>query len=322
MGMQRGFRSILVPLDGYPLAEEALPVAETLARRCGATLHLVTVEPPTPLVLASDVAAVAQEMQDDTARAMRAYLQRAAAKAGRNGCSAASALLAGGPAERIAAYARQHRIELVVMTTHGRGGLSRLCVGSVAERLLRTLEVPMLLLRPREGPQPTEYRRILAAIGERAELELIEPALTLGGLAGTTSYVLAHVVEEPPAIVAALPWYVPHVVPLGIQARQSEARHYLGPLAERLSQHGVVTEAQVTVGGPVAAELLGLARTAGADLIAIGTHRRRGLERVVLGSVARELVRRSDVPVLITPLLTPADHALPPEIHAGFTEVS
>jgi nucleotide-binding universal stress UspA family protein len=59
----------------------------------------------------------------------------------------------------------------------------------------------------------------------------------------------------------------------------------------------------VVVGGPVAAEILELARTSGADMIAMGTHGRRGLERLLLGSVADKVVRGSDTPVLVTPLL-------------------
>jgi nucleotide-binding universal stress UspA family protein len=299
---QRGFRSILVPLDGQPLAEQAVPVGRSVARRCGAALHLVTVQPPiSPLVLSSDVAGMAQQMQAATALAMGAYVERVAATAQCDEITVASALLEGPPAERLAAYVREHGIELVVMTTHGRGGLSRLWLGSVADRLLRKLEVPVLLLRPREGPQPTEYRRVLVALGERAELEVVEPALTLGAFAGTTSYVLAHVVEPPPPILAPAPVHAPGLGPEWIQARHHAALRYLGPLAERLSQHGLAVETRVVVGGPIAAEVLELARKTGADLIAMGTHGKQGLERLVLGSVADKVVRGSDGPVLVTP---------------------
>lgn len=260
MPNQRGFRSILVPLDGQPLAEQALPVGRSVARRCGATLPLVTVQPPiSPLVLSS-VAAMAQQIRAETALAMGAYVERVGATARCDEVTVASALLEGPPAERLAAYVRDHGIELVVMTTHGRGGLSRLWLGSVADRLLRKLEVPVLLLRPREGPQPTEYRRVLVALGERAELEVVEPALTLGAFAGTTSYVLAHVVEPPPPILAPVPVHAPELGPEWIQARHDAALRYLGPLAERLSQHGLAVETRVVVGGPVAAKVLQLAR--------------------------------------------------------------
>jgi nucleotide-binding universal stress UspA family protein len=63
MASHPGFGSILVPLDGHPLAEQALPVARHLAQQAGATLHLVTVQPPmSPLILTSEVAAAAQEL--------------------------------------------------------------------------------------------------------------------------------------------------------------------------------------------------------------------------------------------------------------------
>jgi nucleotide-binding universal stress UspA family protein len=78
---------------------------------------------------------------------------------------------------------------------------------------------------------------------------------------------------------------------------------YLAPLADRLRAHGLNAETKVVVGAPVAAEILELARSERADLIAMGTHGRRGLERLVLGSVADKIVRASDVPVLVTPVL-------------------
>lgn len=233
MSSQGGFHSILVPLDGHPLAEQALPVGRQVARRCGATLHLVTVQPPmSPLVLTSDVAAMAQEIEEDTAQAMRAYVERVAAMARCDDVTIASALLEGPPAECLAAYVRDHGIELVVMTTHGRGGLSRIWLGSVADRLLRTVDVPVLLLRARDTPQPVDYRRVLVAVGERAELELIEPALTLGAVAGATSYVLVHVIEPPPPILPPVPVQAPLLGPEWIRARHDAAMGYLAPLAE------------------------------------------------------------------------------------------
>ncbi|HET8623487.1 MAG TPA: universal stress protein [Gemmatimonadales bacterium] len=189
------------------------------------------------------------------------------------------------------------------MTTHGRGVFSRMWLGSVADRLLRTVAVPILLLRPHDSPPATGYRRILVAIGERAELEVLEPALTVGALAGTTSYVLAHVVEPPPPVIPPVPVHQPNLGPEWIEARHRAAVAFLEPLAPHLCARGVATETHVVVGRPAAAELLDLARTTGADLIALGTHGRRGLERLVLGSVADKVVRGSDVPVLVTPVL-------------------
>jgi nucleotide-binding universal stress UspA family protein len=299
-----GFRAILVPLDGQELAEQALPVARSLARRCGAELHLVTVQPPlSALLLASDAARVAQQVHEETALALRGYVEQAATTLRGDDLVVGGTLLQGPPAERLAGYVRDHRIELVVMTTHGRGGLNRVWLGSVADRLLRMLEVPMLLLRPPRGPPPGEYRRVLVAIGERAELEVLEPALTVGALAGTTSYVLAHVVEPPPPMISAVPAHQPGLGPEWIEARHRGALAYLEPLAQRLCARGVPTDVRVVVGGPPAAELLDLARATGAELIATGTHGRRGLERLVLGSVADKIVRGSEVPVLVTPVL-------------------
>jgi nucleotide-binding universal stress UspA family protein len=304
MTSPRGFGSILVPLDGHPLAEQALPVARHLAQQAGATLHVVTVQPPmSPLLLTSEVAAAAQELEEETSKELAAYIGRIAGELRAAGVTVTTALLHGPPADRLDTYVLDRWIELVVMTTHGRGGLSRLWLGSVADRLLRTLEVPVLLLRAHDAPQPTEYHRVLAVIGERAELEVLEPALTLGALSGATSYVLAHVVEPPAPVLAPVPVSAPGVEEDLLETWQHGCLRYLAPLADRLRAHGLNAETKVVVGAPVAAEILELARSERADLIAMGTHGRRGLERLVLGSVADKIVRASDVPVLVTPVL-------------------
>lgn len=294
MSAPRGFRSILVPLDGEPLAEEALPVARRLACACGATLHLVSVQPPiSPVVLASEMAGMAREAQDETGRALHTYVDRVARAARCDGLTVATAVLDGLPSERLAAYVENHGIELVVMTTHGRGGLTRLWLGSVTHRLLRALDVPVLVLQPREGAQALVYPRVLVAVSERTELELLEPALTLGALAGATSYLLVHVIEPPPPILAPVPVHPAQLGPEWMQARHDAAMGYLAPLAQRLSEHGLAVTPRVVVGGPIAMEILDLARTTGADLIAMGTHGRRGVGAFCS---AASLTRSSGVP--------------------------
>ncbi|HEY7294030.1 MAG TPA: universal stress protein [Dehalococcoidia bacterium] len=144
---QLQLRSLAVPLDGSALAEQALPAATELAQALAVRLLLLRVEPlllvpfttgaeylPYPATLEQEALAAAQAYLDTTQQRLPA------------GVAAETALLRGAPADTIASYVRERSVDLVVMTTHGRGGLRRLALGSTADRLVRA-GLPVLLLR-------------------------------------------------------------------------------------------------------------------------------------------------------------------------------
>jgi nucleotide-binding universal stress UspA family protein len=140
---------VLVPLDGSPLAEAALHPAAELAALAGALLVLVRVEPwlterPASPAQLPEFAA----MEEEAAAAAGNYLDGVRACVP-EGVQTETVVLRGQPAVTLADFALHERIDLVVMTTHGRGGLRRLVLGSTADRLVRA-GVPSLLIRPRE----------------------------------------------------------------------------------------------------------------------------------------------------------------------------
>jgi nucleotide-binding universal stress UspA family protein len=153
-------RSIMVPLDGSPLAEAALPYAIELARRFDAELHLVRVA-ETPEVYAllgahgqaatsgEVIAEIAQQMIDNAS----AYLGEVSERLRREGIQVESHVLEGLAIEQLLAFERERQPDLVVMATHGRGGLRRVIFGSVAEHVLREGNAPVMLIRP---PEPEE----------------------------------------------------------------------------------------------------------------------------------------------------------------------
>ncbi len=160
---------ILVPLDGSPAAESALPLAQELASVFGNTLLLVSVpEQPLPTYadtmtfgtagVGADSALIAQaaEMADkDT----QSYLARKRAELAGAGVRAKVEVGAGSPAHFIEEMARQRQAGLIVMASRGRGWLGRLMLGSVAQKVLREVEMPVLLVRRQppadEGEQPS-----------------------------------------------------------------------------------------------------------------------------------------------------------------------
>jgi nucleotide-binding universal stress UspA family protein len=140
---------ILVPLDGSALAESALSAAVELARPTGATLILVRSAEARVLPGGDPVAA-----QVGVVREAEAYLEGVAARLREQGTTTAvEPCVWYGPAVAgIVDAARICRVDLIVMTTHGRSGLGRLILGSVAESVLRGISTPILLLRAPEAP--------------------------------------------------------------------------------------------------------------------------------------------------------------------------
>jgi nucleotide-binding universal stress UspA family protein len=139
---------IIVPLDGSRFAEAALPVARELATALGGQLVLAQAIVPPEVV---GVPVVYYEQFDPEAElaAARAYLERVATDIGDTGHPAQILAHVGLPAALIPEVARSYRAALVVMATHGRSGLSRLVLGSVADTTLRQGTTPLLLVRPR-----------------------------------------------------------------------------------------------------------------------------------------------------------------------------
>jgi nucleotide-binding universal stress UspA family protein len=140
-------KKILVPLDGSRLAEAALPEAIELGR-AGATLMLLRAAEATQL-LWTDPA----DAQAAVVRGAEDYLDAVAERARKAGVAhVETSVWYGGPAEAIVDAAQFCSVDLIVMTTHGRSGLGRLVLGSVAETVVRGTTTPILLLRDHEAP--------------------------------------------------------------------------------------------------------------------------------------------------------------------------
>ena len=150
------FARIVVPLDGSELAERALPPAEEMARRFGAPLHLIRVADVTRVRFganeaALEYAALGGELTEDEAEA-RTYLEQSRERLVAAGVpTPVSAEVRRGLADRELLAAIRPG-DLIVMVTHGRGGLGRLLIGSVAEPVMRHATVPILLIRASDEP--------------------------------------------------------------------------------------------------------------------------------------------------------------------------
>lgn len=151
------YHRILVPLDGSPLAEVALPHAAAVARRFEASITLIQVVSITPVATSvsplagsGTEAILAMEALEASEEAARDYLGQVAKRPELEGIPVQVEVARGSPAQEIIRRAHQGDIDLIVMSTHGRSGLVRLVFGSVADQVLRQAGVPILLIRPKQ----------------------------------------------------------------------------------------------------------------------------------------------------------------------------
>lgn len=295
--------AILVPLDGSGIAEQALPVGISLARRTGGTLHLVSVVEPLPASVDTEMRQYGVEFERDSHDALSRYLARTTESARRAGVAAVRAeVVTGVAAEALRECAAAHDIGLVVMTTHARRGLSRWWLGSVADRLLRRIAIPVLLLHPGEAPQPTTFRRILVALDGESGDPALEPALALGSLEPDAEYLLLCIAGLAIPLTTPLESAAPHLGRLHVDHYpEAAARKHVQQLAERLGAAGLRVTWRVAPAHDLPGQVLGAARESGADCIAVGNHEAGSLERLLLGNVTGEIVRESALPVLVGP---------------------
>jgi nucleotide-binding universal stress UspA family protein len=295
--------AIVVPLDGSPFGEFALPYALSLARRAGATITLAHVYQCPDTTERSLVTSVRDEQQ--AAEKARNYLtdvaQRLHAIAPDVGVT--PTLLQGRIVDALSDHWAATRPSLVVLTTHGRGPLSRFWLGSVATDLIQRSPVPLLLVRPNENPPDwtadVAPRRILIPLDGSPFSEQILPwAIALGTLTQAT-YRLLQVV--PPAVPVGgngLSIYSPPS-PAVVQEWAHEAQTYLHSVRSRYPALQTA-ETHVAPGWPTATTILTDAETHRIDLIALATHGRSGIVKFLLGSVADKIVRGATIPVLLS----------------------
>ena len=295
------FQSILVPLDGSSLAEQAIPIAQALAERARCKLKLLMVHDRVVwMTPGPDYTKLELAMQ----KADREYLKSVTARVReRLGRSVSSAVLQGLPVvETLARYTRELGADLVVMTTHGRGGLQRAWLGSVTDQLIRSAEVPVLVVRPGEaGAAPHAWNpgEILVALdGSSLAEAALEPAVEVARL-WDAELSLVQVVQP------IVPSHGPHLTfPLGYSdqvtaMRRDSAQDYIRDIAERVRESGVRASGVAVIGSAVPETLIELAEPERVGLIVLATHGLGGVRRMVLGSVADKVVRGANVPVLV-----------------------
>jgi nucleotide-binding universal stress UspA family protein len=309
------YGTILVPLDGSPFAEQAIPMAISVARANEARVVLLSSRRAPPVDLSDgeqlDEMGATFDLED-----ARQYLGEVAAR---------FAL----PPERIetivesrasAVEAIRHRIalagvDLVIMSTHGRTGLRRTLVGSVADGVVRHCHVPMLLWRPDDDWQeaPDHPSAVLVPLDGSPYAEtVLKHAATLAGTFGVP-LTLLRVVAPVPIASEMLPAPAVGGAPFGggvavldataTKLAVEHAEEYLVTTARRLrrTQPGLTIANRVTVAEHAGRTILETAFEVGADVVAMTTHG-RGVSRLLTGSTVDTVMRgRTGATLLVRP---------------------
>ncbi len=299
------YKTIVVPLDGSTTAERAVTLAGLLAKRDDATLRLLHVHVPYPMPDGGS------ETQDGHLRASgRRYVERAArAAAERFGIKAFGELLEGDVGDALCDEIASLAADLVVMTSHGRTGFSRMWLGSVADEIMRRSTTPVLMIRAADeleaggqGVPPGIHRILITTDGSPLASQIVPHALNLGG-ATDCEYVLARVVEPVPLITAGSAYVPPTAVMPDADATAAaldDAIREMELLADRVrSDHpGLRIETVVRLAQKAADGLLEIARDKAPEVMALATHG-RGLSRLLVGSTADKLVRGGSWTMLV-----------------------
>jgi nucleotide-binding universal stress UspA family protein len=279
--------TLLVPLDGSAISEQALPGAARIARAAHARVEIVFVRQP---VLFDDPGDAA--WQSHMARRDQEYVDTMARKlAEQSSVEAEGVVRQGSPAVEICARATEISAGLIVMTTNGRTGVSTIWIGSVARAVLRRSATPVLLLRPidRTARIPRERRveSVLVTVDGSAMSEaIIEPACELA-LAFEAHVELLRIVE---------PVQAPHD---SSTRHLDEAKAYLATIAKRFDEKGVKrVDPHVVVADHAATAILDFAQRAEPSAVAMATHG-RGVSRFFLGSVSDKILHATHAPLLL-----------------------
>jgi nucleotide-binding universal stress UspA family protein len=201
-------------------------------------------------------------------------------------------------------YVDENDVDLVVMSTHGRGGMNRMWLGSVAEDVIRHGRTPVLLVRPDEDTpgnldEDIPVQRILVPLQTSEFSENIVPhADQLAEVFGASVQLLEVVVPvELPVRAISAP--MTNVDQADLTTRQDSAREFLAGVETRLRGSGRQVESLVSTAPHVAHAIVKAADENDAGIIAMATHARVGIGRMLLGSVADKVVRSATKPVML-----------------------
>ena len=295
------YSKILVPLDGSKTAENVLPLARSFARALQIPVELLAVIDVVEMAhqVARDRASVITSLVNDATKRFTEYFEGIANNfpTGTARCT----IQTGSAAEAIINSAATDKQTLIALATHGRSGLDRWLLGSVAEKVLRGGSNPTLVVRARDDKNPSwamaTLKRIIVPLDGSEMSEGILPYIK--ELAKQLDLEVKLVRLYGGLSAAGDGFYSPHQLDALTARLREETVTYLESKTEEMKRQGLDRISFAAKEGSEADEILAIARQTPDTMIAMCTHGRSGVQRWALGSITERVVRHSDNPVLV-----------------------
>jgi nucleotide-binding universal stress UspA family protein len=287
-------KQVLVPLDGSHAAEAVLPYVERIATATNASIMLVAaVDRPRDWGedTGGDVKGEANEAES--------YLRRLQARlTSGTGKDVEFEVIESEPAGAILWACEKRQPDLIAMTTHGRSGLARWVLGSVAAKLLHSTQTPMLIVRPPAEEAAAAGGNIAKILVPLDGSEVAASALPFAAMLAKALRAAICLFQAVPEPITIYPGAEAVFDPRVQKEVEAAAQKSLALKAVDLAEQGVMTESVTSFGNTVDG-IVGAAERQKANLIVMSTHGRSGMGRIILGSVADAVVRRTLLPVVL-----------------------
>ena len=279
------YEKILVPLDGSEVAEQAMPYVEQMAQRLKSEIILITVCLP----------------GDPLERALTEYIERRAEKIQSLGVKTRSLCIEGEPATSIINFAEKNKVGLIVISTHGKTGVSNWPLGSIASKVVQRSNIPVFLVRsthPGKAPAEIELSKILVTLDSSRFSEAIIPYVEKLAKSMNSEVTLLRVIES-----AKLPQLAAYrdreKYEKDFMAKmEREAERYLDKKKTALAGKGVKVNSAFLTGKPIET-ILQYSEEKSVNLVALTTHGFSGISKWAYGSVASKIIEGSPKPVLL-----------------------
>ena len=292
------YKRVLVPLDGSKLAEDIVPLAERVSRGFAIPLHLLTVIHQDAVAAMSAAGADARKQAAQKAQGyLRGIAERVSHSLGP--AQVTMSVQVAGVADAIVQEAERVPQTLLALSSHGRSGLTRMVLGSVADKVLHGTTAPVFLYAPREdmpARQAEDLDSLLVPLDGSALAEQALPHAVALAKALQLRVVLVRVTSTLADLVAD-GFY--EGTQLLIDELAQEAIVYLDQQAATLRQQGLTEVDRRHLTGAAARAILDIARDTPRSCLAMCSHGRSGVQRWALGSVADHVVSHGAVPVLV-----------------------
>lgn len=288
------YEKILVPLDGSELSQIVIPYVEEISSGTKSEIILLRVE---------------EADEANATEVRRSYLERMAksitTQTGFKGDAIHCEIMRGHPAEEILNYAEKKNVDLIAMSTHGRSGVRRWLLGSVASKVIGAASAPVLAVRARAqknvAPKGWLKSKIVAPLDGSKLAELVLRHVSYLGAEKGSEVVLIRAYQEPEvpsdrsaAIKPSWEEYRKQVIAIS----HDEAANYLNAQKKTLDQKKLKVSTELVMGDP-ANEIIKFAEGKDIDLVALTTHGRSGIGKFLYGSVAAKLIHTLPVPILL-----------------------